>query len=88
MDPTGQFRSVLKKQIPVGRIGDVEEVANLALYMTSDYSSWMNGSIVVFDGGKLPYTAGDFNLLTKLESEQWDMMEQIIRSSNKKSPKS
>lgn len=85
MDPTGQFRSAFKNQIPVGRMGDVEEVANLALYMTSDFSSWLNGSVIQLDGGKLPFMAGDFNLLTRVDKEQWDMMEQIIRSSNKKS---
>lgn len=85
LDPTGQFRSMLKDQIPVGRMGDVEEVANLALYMTSDFSSWLNGTVIQLDGGKLPFTAGDFNGLVKVDEEQWNMMEQIIRSSNKKS---
>ena len=85
MDPTGQFKSALKEQIPVGRMGDVEEVANLALYMTSDFSSWLSGSVIQLDGGKLPFMAGDFNGLVKVEYEQWNVMEQIIRSSNKKS---
>ena len=85
LDPTGQFKAQLKNQIPVGRLGDVEEVANLALYMISDYSSWLNGAIIQLDGGKLPFTAGDFNQLVSIENEQWDFMEQIIRSSNTKS---
>lgn len=85
LDPTGQFRSMLKDQIPVGRMGDVEEVANLALYMTSDFSSWLNGAVIQLDGGKLPFTAGDFNGLVKVDDEQWTIMEQIIRSSNNKS---
>ena len=85
LDPTGQFKSALKEQIPVGRMGDVEEVANLALYMTSDFSSWLSGSVIQLDGGKLPFMAGDFNGLVKVEDEQWNVMEQIIRSSNKKS---
>lgn len=85
LDPTGQFRSLMLDQMPVGRIGEVEEVANLALYMTSDFSSWLNGAIIQFDGGKLPFMAGDFNGLVKVDNDQWDMMEQIIRSSNAKS---
>lgn len=85
MDPTGQFRSALKDQIPVGRMGDVEEVANLALYMTSDFSSWLNGAVIQLDGGKLPFTAGDFNALAQVEEEQWNMMEKIIRNTNEKS---
>jgi len=85
LDPTGQFKGELKKQIPVGRLGDVEEVANLALYMTSDYSSWLSGSVIHLDGGKLPFMAGDFNQLVSIKDEQWDFMEQIIRGSNAKS---
>ena len=85
LDPTGQFKTELKNQIPVGRLGDVEEVANLALYMISDFSSWLNGAVIHLDGGKLPFMAGDFNQLVKIENEQWDFMEQIIRSSNAKS---
>ena len=85
LDPTGEFKKMAKELIPVGRIGDVEEVANLALYMISDYASWLNGSVIVLDGGKLPFTAGDFNQLVKIEPDQWDVMEQMIRGSNAKS---
>lgn len=69
----------------MGRMGDVEEVANLALYMTSDFSSWLNGAVIQLDGGKLPFTAGDFNGLVKIDNEQWDQIEQIIRAGNAKS---
>ena len=85
LDPTGEFRKLAKSLIPVGRTGDVEEVANLALYMLSDYSSWLNGAIIQFDGGKLPFTSGDFNNLVQIDSEQWDQVESIIRGSNSKS---
>jgi 2,4-dienoyl-CoA reductase [(3E)-enoyl-CoA-producing], mitochondrial len=85
LDPTGQFKTMAKDLIPVGRMGDVEEVANLALYMISDYSSWLNGTVVQLDGGKLPFTAGDFNNLVQIEKEQWEQMEQMIRGTNEKS---
>jgi hypothetical protein len=41
--------------------------------------------VIQLDGGKLPFTAGDFNGLVKVDEEQWNIMEQIIRSSNNKS---
>lgn len=31
--------------LPVGRVGAVEEIANLACYLLSDYSSWMTGEV-------------------------------------------
>lgn len=37
-----------------------------------------------FDGGEYRNMAGQFNLLSKVTPEMWDMMEKMIRSSNKK----
>ena len=52
--------------VPAGRMGEVEENANLATYLLSDYSSWLSGAVVVLDGGNLPYMAGMFSQLTKV----------------------
>ena len=40
---------------------------------------------VTLDGGEFRQLAGEFNKLQKITPEQWDFMEQIIRSTNKKS---
>lgn len=37
------------------------------------------------DGGEYRFMAGEFNLLNQVKPEEWDMMEKLIRSSNKKS---
>lgn len=39
---------------------------------------------VTFDGGEFRSLAGEFNKLSVVENEQWDMMEKLIRDSNKK----
>ena len=49
----------------VGRLGEVEEIANLAAYMVSDYASWLNGDTITFDGGEFNALAGEFNALRK-----------------------
>jgi len=85
LDPTGKFAAEGKKNIPVKRFGEIEELANLAAYMVSDYSNFMNGEIVTFDGGEKRAFCGNFNALQQVAPEQWDMMEQVIRKSNKKS---
>ena len=66
LDPTGQFRDMMLRAVPAGRMGEVAEHANLAAYLLSDYSSWVSGAVVVFDGGNLPYMAGMFNSLSKV----------------------
>ncbi|XP_022096109.1 2,4-dienoyl-CoA reductase, mitochondrial-like [Acanthaster planci] len=77
LDPSGQFAEHMRQGIPLGRFGEVEEIANLAAYMVSDYASWMNGSCVDFDGGELPFSAGEFNRMKQVTPEMWDMIEQM-----------
>lgn len=38
---------------PVGRIGEPQDIANAALYLASDASSWVTGETIVLDGGTL-----------------------------------
>merc|ERR1712080_217073 len=61
--------------IPVGRLGEIEEIANLATFVCSDYGSWINTESITFDGGEFRALAGEFNKLLKVTPEQWDMME-------------
>lgn len=37
---------------PIGRVGNVEEVAQLVLYLLSDAASWMTGASIPIDGGR------------------------------------
>lgn len=84
LDPSGQFRNLMLDRLPAKRLGEPEELANLAAFLCSDYASWMTGEIVVMDGGEKPNMAGEFNALSQVTEEQWDMMEQMIRKVNKK----
>jgi NAD(P)-dependent dehydrogenase (short-subunit alcohol dehydrogenase family) len=38
-------------RIPMGRFGRPEDVVQMALYLASDESTWVNGSVMVVDGG-------------------------------------
>jgi len=48
-----EFENEVAASIPMGRWGRPEEIAPLALYLASDASSYMTGSMLVIDGGKL-----------------------------------
>jgi len=39
------------KNYPIGRFGKPEDVANLSIFLLSDASSWMTGSLITLDGG-------------------------------------
>ncbi|XP_061304126.1 2,4-dienoyl-CoA reductase [(3E)-enoyl-CoA-producing], mitochondrial isoform X2 [Pezoporus flaviventris] len=79
LDPTGSFEKKMIERIPCGRLGTVEEIANLAAYFCSDYASWVNGAVIRMDGGEYVSMAGEFNDLKMVTKEQWDMMEAMIR---------
>ncbi|XP_019405820.1 PREDICTED: 2,4-dienoyl-CoA reductase, mitochondrial [Crocodylus porosus] len=79
LDPTGMFEKKLIERTPCGRLGTVEEIANLATYLCSEYASWISGAVIRMDGGEYVSMAGEFNDLRKTTSEQWDMMEAMIR---------
>ena len=42
---------ILTAKLPLRRLGTVEDVANAALFLASDASSWMTGQTLVLDGG-------------------------------------
>ncbi|XP_059972345.1 2,4-dienoyl-CoA reductase [(3E)-enoyl-CoA-producing], mitochondrial isoform X2 [Mesoplodon densirostris] len=66
LDPTGAFEKELIDRIPCGRLGTVEELANLAAFLCSDYASWINGAVIRFDGGEEVFISGEFNSLRKV----------------------
>jgi len=44
-------KAQLLKQIPMGRLGTVDEIANVALFLASDESKYVTGQVLTVDGG-------------------------------------
>jgi NAD(P)-dependent dehydrogenase (short-subunit alcohol dehydrogenase family) len=66
-------------RIPLKRVGLHQELANLAAYLMSDYSAYINGEVITIDGGEWLKGAGEFNHLDELESKDWDNIEKEMR---------
>jgi NAD(P)-dependent dehydrogenase (short-subunit alcohol dehydrogenase family) len=75
----------LAKTNPLKRVGDHQELANLAAYLVSDFSSYVNGEVITIDGGEWIKGAGQFNQLEEVPQQMWDMLEAMIRSKKNKS---
>jgi NAD(P)-dependent dehydrogenase (short-subunit alcohol dehydrogenase family) len=60
------------KRVPLKRVGEHQELSNLAAYLISDYSAYINGEVIVIDGGEWLKGAGQFSGLENLPSEMWD----------------
>ena len=74
----------MSKKVPLKRVGDHQELANLAAYLVSDFSAYINGEVVVIDGGEWLKGAGQFNLLEQIPEELWDQLEAIIKAKKSK----
>ncbi len=70
----------LAKKVPLKRVGDHQELANLAAYLVSDFSAYINGEVITIDGGEWLKGAGQFNLLEAIPEELWDRLEAMIKA--------
>ncbi|MFD2521833.1 SDR family oxidoreductase [Emticicia soli] len=69
--------------VPLKRVGEHQELANLAAYLMSDFSSYINGEVVTIDGGEWINGAGEFNHLNAIPNEMWDVIQAMIKSNTK-----
>jgi NAD(P)-dependent dehydrogenase (short-subunit alcohol dehydrogenase family) len=53
-----QYMELVKKEIPLGRMGRGEEVANVVLFLAGTEGDYITGTEILIDGGLLlrPYT--------------------------------
>lgn len=75
----------MAKKVPLNRVGEHQELANLAAYLVSDFSAYINGEVITIDGGEWLKGAGQFNLLEAIPEHMWDELEAMIRSKKTKS---
>ena len=71
------------ERIPLKRVGEHIELANLAAYLVSDQSHYINGEVITIDGGEWLKGAGEFNFLDVLTPQEWGEMERQVRKANK-----
>ncbi|OME95200.1 MULTISPECIES: SDR family oxidoreductase [Paenibacillus] len=79
LSPTPELEQKMIDRIPLRRVGDAEELANLAAYLISDYAGYINGDVITIDGGEWLRGAGQFNDLAEVTHEQWDRLAELTR---------
>jgi NAD(P)-dependent dehydrogenase (short-subunit alcohol dehydrogenase family) len=58
-------------QIPMGRMGTIEELANLEMFLISDACRYLTGQTIAMDGGQMLAGPGTFAGLTTLSDQDW-----------------
>lgn len=70
--------------IPLRRMGEHEELANLAVFLMAPGCAYLTGEVIALDGGQWLATDGNFHSLTNLDRSDWDMIKSAIQSTNAK----
>jgi NAD(P)-dependent dehydrogenase (short-subunit alcohol dehydrogenase family) len=73
--PRPELEQFARERNPMNRFGRVEELADLAAFLVSDGSAYINGEIVTMDGGEWLQGAGEFTALGRMLTEkEWQAM--------------
>lgn len=59
-------------QIPAGRLGTIEELANLTIFLLSDACDYLTGETIAMDGGQRLAGPGTFAGLTSMSPRDWE----------------
>jgi NAD(P)-dependent dehydrogenase (short-subunit alcohol dehydrogenase family) len=69
-------------QIPAGRTGTIEELANLTMFVLSDACKYLTGQTIAMDGGQMLAGPGTFAGLTSLTDADWDQIKETSKAAS------
>src|SRR5713101_51245 len=69
---------------PMGRVGKMEELQNLAVFLISGGCDWINGETIAMDGGQALATGGNFYELRDWSDADWIQARDQIKAQNEK----
>ncbi|MEV4123812.1 SDR family oxidoreductase [Nocardia sp. NPDC049707] len=72
-------------QIPVGRTGTIEELANLTMFLLSDACDYLTGQTIAMDGGQMLAGPGTFAGLTTLTDADWRQIKETSKAASESS---
>ncbi len=72
--PNKEIEAAWLGRVPLGRVGDQRELADLAVFLISEGAGYNNGEEVTIDGGEWLKGAGQFSIMDALSDEEWEEM--------------
>src|SRR6184192_3779200 len=73
-----------RAQNPMGRVGTMEELQNLAVFLISGGCDWINGETIAMDGGQALAMGGNFYQLRDWTDADWTQARDAIKAQNEK----
>lgn len=71
-----------REGIPMGRVGRMGELKNLAVFLMADGVDYLTGETIAIDGGAFLASGGNFSRLAALGDDDWARMRDMIKSAN------
>ena len=84
LNPGGNNGSEFMGSVPVGRLGEMSELQNLATFLMADGCDYLTGQTIAIDGAQYLTGGGTFSNLDKVSEDDWEQLRAMIRSSNDK----
>jgi NAD(P)-dependent dehydrogenase (short-subunit alcohol dehydrogenase family) len=84
LNPGGDPGARTERSNPMGRVGRIEELQNLATFLISDGCQWLTGETIALDGGQSHATGGNFYELRHWTDAQWQAAREAIKAQNEK----
>ena len=69
---------------PMGRVGTMAELQNLATFLIADGCEWLTGETITLDGGQSHATGSNFYELRNWSDAQWQAAREAIKAQNEK----
>src|ERR1700760_1728548 len=84
LSPQSAKRGESRNPIPMGRNGEMPELANLAVFLMSDGCDYLTGQTIAIDGAMHLSSGGNFAALSALGDADWEKIRGEVKSANEK----
>ena len=74
-------------RVPMGRVGQMDELKNLAAFLMADGCEYLTGECIAMDGACSVATGGNFYHLASRTEEEWGSMRKMIRAATERDRK-
>ena len=76
-----------KAMNPMGRVGTMEELQNLAVFLISGGCDWINGETIAMDGAQALAMGGNFYQLRDWSDDDWNKARELDQGAEREGPR-
>ena len=82
LSPKGDMQKDSDNTIPMGRMGEMNELQNLATFLMADGCEYLTGQTIAIDGAQDLSGGGTFSQLSKMSDDDWAEIRDMIKKTN------